>query len=366
MAAVNVGSIVIPIIFLNEEMEKIVESKKKKKAVRRDLLNNPWKKSLPEPCHAYLAATIGFSVRFLLKHKNTIKHIAYALSKLYAIDPKSCSKGIEVCHALSTHGIFATLGKFSKDSDPPEQIVGECRQCSASMNRNTVENNFYLSLKPPALQFNLDHVKNIAAVALQKGHGIHFDSHDHILMEPTLQLLQDSIRHIGPGQPSKRTWQWGVTVPSRWKRSVADVRWAVKNAVRVRLVKGEFRAAHVSEEMNACKGFLKLVDLVSGNAPELAVATHDYELAKEAIVRARKKGTHVQLELLFGMPAAPMIALSREMHVPLRFYVAYGETLLLYGIRHLAVNPHKLVRSNAFETFQKHDLRLSRIITLYD
>lgn len=296
------------------------------------------------------------------KHKKRLKRIAWKLGALYTIEPKSYSKGIEICQTLRSHGIYTTLGKFSKDGDAPEKIVHEYQQCSASFKSHSVKNSFYLSLKPPALQFNLRHLKNIAIVALNNGHGIHFDSHDHILAEPTLQLLKHLMEYIGSSKDSTSNWHYGMTLPSRWKRSLSDAQWAVKNGIRVRLVKGEFKAMHSYDEMNPNKGYLTLTDRLAGSVPEIAIATHDYRLAKEAITRAGKNGAKVQLELLFGMPSARMIALSKEMHVPLRFYVAYGDTLLLYGIRHHLTTPYKLVRPDVMQVLGSHKAKLNKII----
>jgi hypothetical protein len=68
------------------------------------------------------------------------------------------------------------------------------------------------------------------------------------------------------------------------------------------------------------------------------------------------------LELLFGMPMGKMISLSREMGVPVRFYVPYGDTLLIYGIRRFLANPHKLLRPDFLEVVSGHKSKLARIV----
>jgi hypothetical protein len=129
-----------------------------------------------------------------------------------------------------------------------------------------------------------------------------------------------------------------------------------------RLIKGEFKAKQVSEEMDPHRGFLTLVDLFAGSVSGITIATHDYELAKEAILRTKKAGTKVQMELLFGMPCAKMISLCRQQGVPLGFYVPYGDTLLVYGIHHLLTHPHKIFRPGFLELFASSKLKLARII----
>lgn len=297
------------------------------------------------------------------ENKERLKKIVWKIGNLYSIEPRSYSRGIELCQNFHDYGLATTLGKFSKNGiDAPEAIVDECRKCSNAMANVAGNHLFYLSIKPPALEFSLEHVKHISAAALQNGHGVHFDSHDHSLAEATLYLLKKSMVQFGSESKNNEKWFWGLTLPSRWKRSFADMRWAVKNGVRVRLVKGEFKAASSSDEMNPKEGFLKLVENMAGSVPELALATHDHALAKEAIYCAGKKGTNVQIELLFGWPAKQMVALSKELNVPLRFYVAYGDALLLYGIRQFLLNPEKFFRPNLREVFRGHRSKISIIL----
>jgi proline dehydrogenase len=298
----------------------------------------------------------------LQRHKQRLKRIAWKIGTPYAIEPKTGSMAIKTCRILHRHGVFTTIGKFSRDGDKPEQIVSEYNQCSESLQGDGGINRLYLSLKPPALDFNIEHVKTIASAALKNGHGVHFDSHDHCLAEPTLKLLKSLLSRFGPGDQRTGGWQFGLTLPSRWKRSLADARWAVNNGVRVRLVKGEFKAADASDEMDPKKGFLKLIDCLAGSVPEIAIATHDRNLARKAISRSGELGKSIQLELLFGMPATEMIGLAKQMNLPLRFYVAYGDTLLLYGIRHLVTTPRKFLRPNFMDVFHGHQSKLFKVI----
>ena len=276
--------------------------------------------------------------------KRRLKQIILKWGARVPIDPATCSKGVALCRALHEHGIPTTIGKFSHDSDPPETIEAEYQFCSTSLRAASEESSFYLSLKPPALRFDTRRAWNICDVAIQNGHGVHFDSHDHDLQGSTIALLENMMRQTRAGLPKASCWRWGLTLPSRWKRSLADLRWAIKNDIRVRLVKGEFKAPCSSNEMDPREGFLTMVERLAGSVSEIAIATHDHQLAREAIERAREKKTHVELELLFGMPACGMIALSKKMQTSLRFYVAYGENMLLYGIRHYLTNPRKFLR----------------------
>lgn len=296
-------------------------------------------------------------------YKRRLKQIALKTGDAYKIDPQKYSKGIAICQALRQHGIRTTLGKFSQEgADAPKTIVFEYRQCSNALMCMAAPNSVYLSIKPPALQFNIKHLREITDIALKNGQGIHFDSHGHDQAEPTLRLLKRIMVYPREDRQKNGSWQWGLTLPSRWRRSFADMRWAIRNNVRVRLVKGEFKASRPSEEIDPRKGFLTLIDNMAGTVRDLAIATHDHALAKEAIYRTRNTGTKVELELLFGMPVGKMVALAKEMKVPVRFYVAYGEILLLYGIKYFFTEPQKLLRPKLYEVFGRCESKLSSAI----
>jgi hypothetical protein len=290
------------------------------------------------------------------------KQTVYGLGRLFPVSPKNISEGINTCHTLLEHGTPSTLGKFSKKGDDAAPIVQECQMASDALKNASAGECFYLSLKPPAFDFNIDLVMDIVTTALANGQGIHFDSHQHALTDPTIQLLEQVMDRSVLLNNMTEGWKFSLVLPTRWKRSMADAEWAIKKGVRVRLVKGEFKGPNSSEEMDPVRGFLSLVDRLAGNVPEIAVATHDYALAREAISRCQDAGCLVQLELLFGMPIGNMLALSQEMRVPVRFYVPYGENLLIYGIQNFVKNPHKLLRPGLLEVFSGHKSKLAKIV----
>ena len=293
---------------------------------------------------------------------NQLKKVVYGLEKLCPISPKNLSEGLHVCRTLQMRGIPSTLGKFSKLGDDIDEIISEYQLASNTIESCSAADHFYLSLKPSVLNFNRENVLAIATVALQKGHGVHFDSREHAQAEPTIRLLQHIMDQNIPAPDTTCTWKFSIAMPTRWKRSIADAQWAAKNGVRVRLVKGEFKAPSSAEEMDPAMGFLELVDRLAGNVPEIALASHDYALVREAITRCKKTATAVQLELIFGLPVGRLLALAVEMGVPVRFYVPYGDALLIYGIRYFLRNPQKLLRPGFLEMFASFKSKLNRAI----
>jgi proline dehydrogenase len=288
-----------------------------------------------------------------------LKSLVYRVAGCFPLRPGNSVEATAVCEALRAHGIPCTLGKLSKAGDDPAEIVSEYRRASDALRSTARSDDFYLSVKPPALNFCPEHAEAIVTKALENRHSVHFDAHGFLFADKTLNLLGIMIENCtaAGGAP----WTFGLTLPSRWKRSVADARWVIRNGVRPRIVKGDFKASP-ADEVEPVQGFLDLVDLLAGEVPEVAVATHDCILAREVVTRCRKRGAAVQLELFFGMPSGSMMALARELDVPLRFYVPYGDTLIVYMIRDLLGNPHKILRPSSLELLASEERKLSRII----
>lgn len=299
----------------------------------------------------------------LVANKNGIlKKAAYSVGKLVPIRPGNLLEGIQTCRYLHRHAVASTLGKFSRSGEQPFRVACEYQKAGSALKIRPASEPFYLSVKPPALEFNLELATCIAMTAIENGHAINFDSHDHALAEPTLRLLEKLIDQTASVKGARAGWRYCLTLPSRWKRSLDDAGWVASKGIRARLVKGEFKACRSRDEMDPVKGFLELTDRLAGKIPEIAVATHDYELARQAIGRIKKTGSAAQLELIFGMPATRMIRLSKQLDIPVRFYVPYGDTLFVYGVRQFLTNPHKLLRPNLLEVFSNHQSKLSRIV----
>ena len=294
-------------------------------------------------------------------YRKLLKKMAYALGRLYPIKPQNISEGTELCRTLQGHDVLTTLGKLSKSGDDPLEIVREYQLASNSLLDSPARDRFYLSVKPPALGFDTEYAAAIAATALLNGHGVHFDSHKFAQTDATLQLLEELLKRSLPEGGTSRSWRFSLTLPSRWRRSSADARWAASKGLRVRVVQGDFAAA-AADEVDPGRGYLELVGQLAGKVPDLALATHNCDLAREAIAKCKNCGVPVQLELFFGRPASAMLALSRETGVPVGFYVPYGDTLLIYLIRDLLGNPHKLLRRDSFELLESQQTKLARIV----
>jgi proline dehydrogenase len=272
-------------------------------------------------------------------YKDIIRSIFRPIARFYTVGPRTVDEAVGVCQQLARAGIPSTLGGFSDPRADPTRIVREYCWASDHLRGST---SFYLSVRLVALHFDVPSASAITATALTNGHGIHLDSFGPELADHTLDLLERLHDTFLPGRYPARDWSFSLSLPARWARSLPDAERVAARAMRARVVKGEFAACTPSEAVPPATGFLTLATRLAGAVPELALATHDDVLAREAITRCRTAAGGVRLELLYGLPMDGMLRLARELRVPIGIYVPYGELLLLYATRMVMRSPRKL------------------------
>ena len=232
---------------------------------------------------------------------------------------------------MERQDIACTLGYFNAEDDVPDAIV---RQIHAAMEALAgARLHGYVSIKPPPLRYEMPEILRIASKARQLGQLLHFDSHGPQTAQPTLDLLEATLREYP---------LLGLTVPGRWVRSPDDAAWAAERGVRVRVVKGQW-ACPERPDVDPRGGFLAVIDRLAGRAREVAVATHDVELAREAIGRLRRAGTACEMEMLCGLPRRELIALARELGVTARLYVPFGQAWQPYALDQALQNPRVIL-----------------------
>lgn len=161
---------------------------------------------------------------------------------------------------------------------------------------------------------------------------IHFDSLALETAHPSLLLLEEVVRLYG---------QVGYTLPLRWRRSHADAEKIIELGVAVRVVKGQ-RSDPAGESGDPNLNFLALVDRLAGRAAQVAIATHDRELAREALLRLQRAGTKCELEQLYGLPMG-WEQVARPLGIPGRIYLPYGHAYLSYALSEVWRRPIILV-----------------------
>jgi proline dehydrogenase len=236
---------------------------------------------------------------------------------------------LEAGERIAALGYGVILGFWNADDDSPAAVAAESLDALGSIAPRGA--GWYLSVKAPALDFSSDLVRGVVEAAAAGGTIIHFDSHAIDTVDRTLALAVEA-RGIHD--------QVGITLPGRWRRSLADADRAAAAGLRVRVVKGEWADPEDSDR-DLRAGFLEVVDRLAGRPGHVSVATHDAELAREAIGRLAGRGTPHDVELLTGLPFEPVVALARGAGLPVRAYVPYGHASLRYGLRFLRRNPRR-------------------------
>jgi proline dehydrogenase len=128
----------------------------------------------------------------------------------------------------------------------------------------------------------------------------------------------------------------GLALPGRWARALDDADDAIGRGAPVRVVKGEWPDP-LDPLRDPRDGFLAVIDRLAGRAAHVGVATHDHELAEEALLRLQRAGTPCELELLMGLPVREPAAVAQRLGVPVRVYVGWGDRGLPYeadSLRH--------------------------------
>jgi len=269
----------------------------------------------------------------------TLKRWAYALgepvlhraSRAYVPGPR-LEDALQWAQRRAPAECSFTFGYFNDERDDPVQVEHACSrsmQALATFAWPATPSPGYCSLKVPALGYSAAALQRLARQAAAHGQRLHFDSHGPQTAQPTLAAL-DALR---PHHPDL-----GLTLPGRWVRSLEDADWAVQRGLRVRVVKGQWPCPR-QPDADPRLGFLALIDRLAGRVAEVAVATHDAALAREAAQRLAARGTACELELLCGLPRHSVIALARSQALPVRLYVPFGQAWLPYALSQVLRQP---------------------------
>jgi proline dehydrogenase len=235
-----------------------------------------------------------------------------------------------ICLRLQGEGFGSTVAFWNSDSDSVEDISQSCLELLDLLGE--LDTHSYLSVKLPAMQFDSKAVDLILQAAAPTGRLVHFDSHGPEDADRMFATIEEAMAHHK---------NLGCTIPGRWRRSIDDARLAARQGLRVRVVKGQWPDP-LDPEMDTRAGFLNVVDELCGSARCVAVASHDVQLARQALERLLAAGTPSELELLHGLPRRRAIAAAHELGVPVRFYVPRGKAWLPYALKQVRKNPRMI------------------------
>lgn len=246
----------------------------------------------------------------------------------------TCGPSIEnaqaVCERLARDGISNTVCYWDVYADQPALISGAYIGLLNTVSASTSD--CYLSIKAPALKFDIDLVKKVAEEARRLNAIVHFDAMAADTVDRTFALIEKIV----PIYP-----RLGYTLPGRWRRSVGDAERAITMGLRIRVVKGEWAGAD-GDDTDPREGFLSVVEALAGRAVHVAIATHNPVMARLSLRHLRNAGTPCELELLYGLPQQPMLRIARDFGVRARMYVPYGHSGLPYRLKNAIRNPRIL------------------------
>ncbi len=252
--------------------------------------------------------------------------MAQRLARTYVVGPE-LEDAARACRSLDAQGFRSTICFWNHDNDAPRDIT---ERYIAAIDMAAAERlDCYVSVKAPPLHFSGELFADIVDRARQRDVGIHFDSLWPEAADQTFSLIRGLLPKHG---------KIGCTLPGRWQRSLTDVDRAIDMHLHVRIVKGQWPDPE-KPAYDSRAGFLEVIDRLAGRICHVAVATHDPELAREALTRLRATGTPCELELLFGLPIRNAIPVAEAIGVPVRIYVPYGHAWLPYVMGQVRKNP---------------------------
>jgi proline dehydrogenase len=260
-------------------------------------------------------------------NQSAIQGLIRRAASAYTAGP-SFENARAVCERLAQEGIASTVGYWNTSFDSPPLVAQSYLGLLSLI--ECLRSPCYLSVKAPALGFDLELLRRILDQAQRINVTVHFDAMAPETVDRTFELIEEA-RCVYPNL--------SCTLPGRWHRSLRDADRAVEFGLSVRVVKGEWAGLN-GDETDRYDGFVRVVErLTFRGARHVAVATHDAKLARQTLSCLELSGCSCELELLYGLPQRAMQKIAREKGVRARIYVPYGRAGLPYRLREAVQHP---------------------------
>ncbi len=235
-------------------------------------------------------------------------------ARAYSAGP-DLSDALAACRRLAKQNLRSVVSFEWQPRDDPRLVRDVYVAAAAALGKEPLD--AYLSIKASALDFSRELVLDVARRCHESGIRMHFDSLAPSVADHTLELATEALETGA---------EIGIALPGRWRRSVDDANWAVSNGVHVRVVKGQWSDLR-GPEPEPREGFLRVIDSLAGRARHVAVATHDGVLARDALLRLRRRETPCEAELFLGLPVSASGRAAAAAQAPIRMYVTYGSAV---------------------------------------
>lgn len=233
---------------------------------------------------------------------------------------------LRVARAVLRKGWKCTICPWEDAGDSPASMATKYRQSLKAMCQ--LSNDAVLSMKPHSLGFDCTQVGELLSLAQSSGARIQLDAQSPDTAARIFRFFQKVHAQYS---------NVGLTIPSRWNRSLRDAEYAVRHAIPVRVVKGMWSDPEFPN-IDPRAAFLDLVEILARGGRHVSVATHDTVLIQEALQRLTTAGISCELELLVGLPLG-VARIAEARGVPVRVYIPYGAAYVPYNVSYLATRP---------------------------
>ena len=233
---------------------------------------------------------------------------------------------LSVCRAAAERKSGTILSLWTQDKSKISFTSG-CLEIIDAIVKEKLD--CYLSIKPSLLDFDIKQFSELAAAASKNNIRIHFDSLTYDLAPKSLEFIKKAEFLYS---------NVGYTLPSRWLRSRKDAEEIAALKIPVRVVKGQWKDTGYPE-INTKENFLEILKILANKSPLIAIATHDFALAKEAVLTLKEAGHNgCEIEQFFSLPLNCK-KLTELYNIKFRLYVAYGQPYLPYNINNFFERP---------------------------
>jgi CelD/BcsL family acetyltransferase involved in cellulose biosynthesis len=282
-----------------------------------------------------LASDATDRVRFRARHgKAWVGHVYLdvqrRLALAYSAGPTP-EDALRTAESLTTLGYPVILGYMNADNEDPRLAARASRAAVEGIAANGFDG--YVSIKAPALGFDRHLISGIVQAGKARGLRIHFDALGAADVDRTFSVIQDVRAIYG---------NLSTTLPSRWKRSLADADRIIDLGLPVRVIKGEW-VEPKEREQEPRAGFLEIVDRLAGRVPQVAVATHNPVVAQKAVRRLKAAGTPCEIEVVRGYPIHRVLPVAVEEGVRVRVYIPFGNLAFPYTMGQVLRRPRIMV-----------------------
>ncbi|HXT57726.1 MAG TPA: GNAT family N-acetyltransferase [Pirellulales bacterium] len=257
--------------------------------------------------------------------------LAARAARAYIAGPE-LADALRLSRRLAERNFSATVGFWDGAGDSPREVADQYLAALDAIADARLD--AYLSIKFPALGSSKVLLDEVLARARRHRVRIHFDS-----LGPETADEAWAALSAASGDPSL---DLSCSLPGRWRRSLDDAEQAIACGIAVRVVKGQWPDPSCPA-IDLREGFLQLIDRLAGRARHVAAASHDVELASEALRRLKSAGTSSELELLYGLPERRSLRFAQRDGAPVRFYVPYGKAYLPYCVAQAKRQPRLLL-----------------------